>query len=113
MLNLPDRVSLDLRRYERQQHDAELEHRIDRPARVWEATEAVRDPEQLSKVLNDGELAAPLAELMTHFEALGYEISKLQSDHRIGDEALGAIKASASAIAKIERQLVAWQLGDD
>lgn len=112
MSALPDRVSIDLRRREQQEHEAALEYKADQPARMYEAVAATRNTEQLRAVLNDEELAAPLSELMQHFDALGYEIGKLQSDHRVPEEALGAIKASARALAQIERLLVAFQLGE-
>ena len=113
MKSIPDRVDLDRRRYERQQAEAEMEHRASRAARIFEAHAATRDPAELRKLLEDEGLAGPLAELMQRFERLPLEIAKLEREHRVQPEMLVEIKAVASTLARIERQLFSYAIGDE
>lgn len=112
MLDLPDRVSQDLRRHERQQRDAEIEARAARKADALEAIEAVRDPERLRRILDDEALAGPLAELCQALPGISQEIGKLKDERRAPAAELEDIEKAARAIAKIELQLVAWELGE-
>lgn len=113
MLDLPDRVSIDLRRREQQEREAELEHQAAQPARIFEAQLAIRDPEALRKLLEDEELAGPLADLMERLDDLTREISMLEREHRVRPEQIVQIKDTASALAKIQRQLFVYAMGGE
>lgn len=62
--DVPCRVSADLRRYEAEQEKREREWEESIAERRELAEEAIEDPDELRKILNDQPLAIPLARLM-------------------------------------------------
>lgn len=50
------------------EREAELDYADNLPARKWKAEEDLRDPEALKRVLNDADLATPLAIAFVHLD---------------------------------------------
>ena len=101
MTNTPDRLTADLRRYEREQEEAEREYRAMLPELRAEAARAVRDVERLKLLLDDEALAVPLATICTEIQGAITEFSFTKFPN--GCASLARILVSAHAI---KRELV-------
>ena len=95
----PDRVSLDLSRHMREQDAAELRFEQAKEQIEWDAEEALRDPEKLKRVLNDTELAQPLAVAFDNYERAVEEMA--------GKE-MPATAAILAVVGRIRKQAFQW-----
>ena len=99
----PDRLTADLRRYEREQEEAEREYRAMLPELRAEAARAVRDAQRLKLILDEELIAAPLATICAELRAAFDEFA-----HATFPQGSTALKAVMRACLHIECELIDW-----
>lgn len=112
MNDFPCRVATETSRHMLQQERGDLDDILERPARVDEAQEAIKDAQRLAQMLNDEELAPPLAAINANLEGAAYEMGKLEREHRVPPEALKALQCVLKACAQAERLLFNKAMGE-
>ena len=105
--NLPAEVALS--RYMRDQDRAEDEYEASLPARRMQAQEALTEPDELRKVLNDEPFAYPLARLFSNFEQAGKEVRQLDPLLTKCPHVEGLLQA----VAQLERQAFQMLMGEE
>ena len=99
----PDKLTADLRRYEREQEEAEREYRAMLPELRAEAARAVRDAQRLKLILDEELIAAPLATICAELRAAFDEFA-----HATFPQGSTALKAVMRACSRIESELINW-----
>lgn len=88
--------------------EAAFEHA--RGEREFDAREAITDPDGLKSILNDDWLAYGLSRQQRNLERAVSELSKLQIEYRVPDDALIYLRGLVQATAQIERDLFVRKL---
>jgi len=97
--------TVEEREYDRQQAAAEQAWELNRPEREQDAMDAIQEPDELKTLLEDEWLIYPLARQQANIERAVKEVTKLQTDHRVPDDALISIRAILQATLQLQRQL--------
>jgi hypothetical protein len=101
-------INLAIRQREEKNDRVEREYNDQYAARVDEALLNIENPERLREILDDKDLAKPLAHLMEAFEVCMQERRTLDPLSKFSPGMGMALRA----MAEIQRQLCVWEMGE-
>ena len=98
----PCRVSADLRIHDQEQEL--LVRHFDLANQAEDALETIHDGEKLKQIMNDGDLAGPIAEILAGFAVASTEVGRLPK------EMLPITKLLLARVGTLEKILFNWAM---